>query len=103
MPLITKKVKPYQSFNVDAATQIKKNVTIPVIVVGGIKSIENINAILSGGKADYVSMCRPFIIEPNIVQKFKDGTQSVSKCIDCNYCMIALEENTLRCYQGKLD
>lgn len=103
VPLITKKVKPYQNYNVDAATEIKKNVTIPVIVVGGIKSVEDINAILSGGKADYVSMCRPFIIEPNIVKKFKDGTQLVSKCIDCNYCMIALEENTLRCYQGKLD
>jgi len=103
VPLITKKVKPYQNYNVDAATEIKKNVTIPVIVVGGIKSVEDIKAILSGGKADYVSMCRPFIIEPNIVKKFKDGTQLASKCIDCNYCMIALEKNTLRCYRGKLD
>jgi len=102
VPLITKKVKPYQNYNVDAASEIKKNVTIPVIVVGGIKSVDDIKAILSEGKADFVSMCRPFITEPNIVQKFKDGTQSASKCIDCNYCMIALEENTLRCYQGKL-
>jgi 2,4-dienoyl-CoA reductase-like NADH-dependent reductase (Old Yellow Enzyme family) len=103
VPALTKQVKPYDNYNVPYAQEIKKNIKIPVIVVGGIKSLETINSIITDNIADFVSMCRPFIIEPNIVRKFKDHTQTVSKCINCNYCGIAMEENTLRCYQGKLN
>ena len=51
---------------------------------------------------DFVSMSRPFIIEPNIVDKFNKGTQKTSKCVMCNYCAIIGEEKPLRCYYGKL-
>ncbi len=103
VPVFTKKIKPYENYNVDFAKEIKKNVKIPVIVVGGIKSIDSIISIISENKADFVSMCRPFIIEPNIVKKFKEGTQTKSKCINCNYCLIAMEEITLKCFHGKLN
>lgn len=103
VPLVTKKIVPYFNYNVSYAHEIKKSVNIPVIVVGGIKTLNSINSILSENKADFVSMSRPFIIEPNIVKKFEDGTQTESKCIDCNYCGIAQEENSLRCYKGKLN
>jgi 2,4-dienoyl-CoA reductase-like NADH-dependent reductase (Old Yellow Enzyme family) len=33
-------------------------------------------------------MSRPFIIDPDIVNKFKEGKQSESGCINCNYCLI---------------
>ncbi|MCX6306508.1 MAG: NADH:flavin oxidoreductase [Bacteroidetes bacterium] len=102
VPLFSKKIKPYDDYNVDHAAEIRKNVKIPVIVVGGIRSVDSIKAIIAEGKADYVSMCRPFIIEPNIARKFKEGSQAESKCIRCNYCAIGSEENALRCYNGKL-
>jgi 2,4-dienoyl-CoA reductase-like NADH-dependent reductase (Old Yellow Enzyme family) len=103
VPILTKKIKPYENYNVDFAKEIKKNVKIPVIVVGGIKSIDSIKTIISGKKADFVSMCRPFIREPNIVKKFKDGIQTKSKCIACNFCGIASEEKPLKCYCGKIN
>ncbi len=102
VPLITKKIKPYENYNVEYSKELKKHVKIPVIAVGGIKSIDDINKIISEGMADFVSMCRPFIIEPNIVKKFKDRSQTKSKCIDCNYCGIAVEEIPLKCYLGKI-
>jgi len=101
-PLITKKNKPYSNFNVPHAKEIKQHVKIPIIAVGGIKSVHAINAIIEENSADFVSMSRPFIIEPNIVAKFKNGTQTESQCTDCNYCAIAQEEHPLRCYRGKL-
>ncbi len=103
LPFITKKIKPYNNYNVLYAKQIKEQVTIPVIVVGGIKTLDTINSIITEKKADFVSMCRPFIIEPNIVKKFENGTQTNSQCIDCNYCGVAQEEKSLRCYKGKLN
>jgi 2,4-dienoyl-CoA reductase-like NADH-dependent reductase (Old Yellow Enzyme family) len=103
VPGFSKKIKPYDNYNVESAAEIMRHVRIPVIVVGGIKSLDSIKTIISEGKADFVSMCRPFIIEPNIVKKFKEGIQTKSKCIDCNYCGIAQEENALKCYHGKIN
>jgi len=94
--------KPLLKYNLDAAIKIKKAVNIPVIVVGGINNIDDINDIIENDKIDFVSMCRPFIIEPDIVSKFKKGTQTKSKCIMCNYCGIMLEELPLKCHYGKL-
>ena len=54
------------------------------------------------GMADFVSMSRPFIIGPDIVSKFKQGRQTKSKCIKCNFCVIAIEQEPLTCRYGKL-
>jgi 2,4-dienoyl-CoA reductase-like NADH-dependent reductase (Old Yellow Enzyme family) len=97
-----KQPKPLLKFNLDAAIQIKKAVNIPVIVVGGIHNMDDINYIIQNSTIDFVSMCRPFIIEPDIVSKFKKGTQTKSKCILCNYCAIISEARPLKCHYGKL-
>jgi 2,4-dienoyl-CoA reductase-like NADH-dependent reductase (Old Yellow Enzyme family) len=95
-------ISPLTNYNVRASQAIKSHVSIPVIVVGGITSLFDITDIIKHNKADFVSMCRPFIIEPSIVKKFKEGKQNASKCISCNYCIVAAEERPLRCYYGKL-
>ena len=48
---------PLFNYNVDAALQIKKNVGIPVIVVGGIHGLTDIEDIICNKGIDYVSMC----------------------------------------------
>jgi 2,4-dienoyl-CoA reductase-like NADH-dependent reductase (Old Yellow Enzyme family) len=100
--LFTKKWSPLHNFNIQTAHEIKKRVKIPVIAVGGIRDINQIRSVVTEGKADYVSMSRPFIIEPDIVKKFFAETQEQSKCIDCGYCLFGLYDASLRCYQGKL-
>jgi len=95
-------VKPLTKYNIEAARAVKEKVSIPVIVVGGIKRKKDIEAALNSN-IDFVSMCRPFIIEPNITKKFKENIQSESKCIYCNYCMLGIEVNPLRCYYGKIN
>ena len=94
--------KPLKLYNVQAAAAIKKQVSVAVIAVGGIGSLADIRDILDGGKADFVSMSRPFIIEPDIVKKFKEKTRGVSLCQYCNYCMMGIEAGPLRCFYGKL-
>ena len=99
-PLI-KQPSPLENFNISNAETIKKNVSVPVIVVGGIHKVSDMESILSLGKADFVSMCRPFICEPNLVKKFKDG-QNEAKCIMCNYCGLVIEKEPTRCLYGKV-
>ncbi|MCP4136516.1 MAG: NADH:flavin oxidoreductase [bacterium] len=99
---LMKNPKPLFNYNIPAAKIIKKNVDIPVIVVGGIRNANDINEIISNGKADFVSLSRPFIIEPGIVNKFKENSEYKSKCINCSYCLFAAFERTLRCDYGKI-
>lgn len=99
-PLI-KQPTPLENFNVDNAAIIKRNVSIPVIVVGGIHKVSDMESILSGGKADFVSMCRPFICEPDLTKKLING-QSEAKCIMCNYCGLVIEKEPTRCLYGKV-
>jgi 2,4-dienoyl-CoA reductase-like NADH-dependent reductase (Old Yellow Enzyme family) len=104
-PLLKKFVKqpkPLLKYNLDAAAKIKKAVSIPVIVVGGINNMDDINDIIENKSLDFVSMSRPFIIEPDLVNKFNKGIQTTSKCIMCNYCVVIAEERPLKCYYGKL-
>jgi len=102
VPIVIKRNLPLYNYNVEAAARIKKNVDIPVIVVGGIRRLTDMENIISENKADYVSMCRPFIIEPDIVNKLKSGSQSESGCINCGYCLFGVTGTKLKCYYGKL-
>jgi len=94
--------KPWRGYNLDATKAIRQAVSIPVIAVGGIHTLENITGVLESDTADFVSMSRPFVIEPNIVRKLQEGRQTASRCIECNYCAIMIEEYPLRCWFGKL-
>ncbi len=93
---------PLFNYNVDAARQIKRNVDIPVIVVGGIRTMDDIREIICNKGIDYISMCRPFIIEPTIVRKLQESTKSESACINCSYCILGVTSVPLRCYHGKI-
>ncbi len=99
-PLI-KQPKPLENFNVDNAAIVKKNISIPVIVVGGIHKVSDMKKFLTEGKADFVSMCRPFICEPDLAKKLKNG-QSEAKCIMCNYCGLVIEKEPTKCLYGRV-
>ncbi len=101
-PLFIKKYKPLKNYNVCAAAQMKQKVDIPVIAVGGIRNLDDINRIIAEKKADYVSMARAFIIEPDIVNRFRTGQQVSSECISCSYCIASIEEMPVQCYYGSL-
>ncbi len=57
---------------------------MPLSLVGGIRSFSTMKR-LHEEFADFISMCRPFIREPDIVQKFRNGKEKVD-CISCNRC-----------------
>jgi 2,4-dienoyl-CoA reductase-like NADH-dependent reductase (Old Yellow Enzyme family) len=100
-PFLAKVRRPISNYNVGAAELIKQNVDIPVIVVGGIRSLRDITTIISEKGIDLVSLSRPFIIEPDIVNRFQQG-QEHSRCINCGYCLIGVVAHPLRCYYGRV-
>jgi 2,4-dienoyl-CoA reductase-like NADH-dependent reductase (Old Yellow Enzyme family) len=101
-PLLMDTHEPIDNYNVCAAQEIKQRVDIPIIVVGGIRKLRDIEQIIGGNMADYIAMSRPFIIEPDIVNKFRTQSQTKSECISCGYCIVALEEMPAQCFYGQL-
>lgn len=100
IPLVIGKTKNHTLYNLDAAKRIKSQVSIPVIVVGGIRSVADIEKAMQ--EVDAVSMSRALILEPGLIRKFKEQKQTMAKCIQCNYCLIGVEKRPLRCYYGRI-
>ncbi len=69
-----------------------------MILVGGMRSPEVIEEVISDGIADMVSLCRPFIREPWLVKRWKEGDLSKAACISCNQCLENGFALPLRCY-----
>lgn len=67
--------------------QARQALHVPLILVGGMRKIPDMKAVLDEGIADGISMCRPFIMDPHIVQKLREGLTDESGCISCNGCL----------------
>jgi 2,4-dienoyl-CoA reductase-like NADH-dependent reductase (Old Yellow Enzyme family) len=80
----------------ERAAALKRKVTVPVILVGGIRNLETAKNIIDSGDADLVSMCRPLIREPDLITRWMRGETSPSKCISCNRCH-SINEEMVRC------
>ncbi len=98
-PVRLKIEKPEQeAYNLALAKQIKKAVNCPVLVVGGYRSYEVAAKSVKEEGLDYISMARPFIREPHLAQRWRQGDLSPAKCISCNGCFQpGLKEGGIYC------
>jgi 2,4-dienoyl-CoA reductase-like NADH-dependent reductase (Old Yellow Enzyme family) len=87
-------VSPYY---LDECRQAKKALSLPLILVGGMRKLKDIQQVLDDGIADAISMCRPFISNPHIAADFKNGILDSSGCTSCNECMAQMGKGQLRC------
>ena len=86
-------------YNRRAAREIRKLTDIPLVLVGGIRSLSSIKDIIQSGDADAVALCRPLIREPDLVARFKAEEASRSRCSNCNSCAVMADSpHPLRCY-----
>ncbi len=68
------------------AQAIKQAAGIPVILVGGIRSLEVAEAVIQEGVADFVSMSRPLVREPDLIKRWQNGDRRKSECLSDNLC-----------------
>lgn len=75
-----------EAYFLNEAKTIKNEIgETPVILVGGIRSLEVVNKVLEEG-IDFVALSRPFIREPDLITKWKNGLSDKADCISCNSC-----------------
>lgn len=65
--------------------RIKKEVNLPVITSNRINNVEDGHHIIQNNQADFISMARPFLADPQFVHKAKSGkSDEINTCIACN-------------------
>jgi 2,4-dienoyl-CoA reductase-like NADH-dependent reductase (Old Yellow Enzyme family) len=70
----------------EAAAVYKKEIDLPLILVGGMRSFSVAEQIIDSGIADYISMCRPLVREPGLIKRWQSGDTAPSKCKSDNLC-----------------
>lgn len=76
----------HDAFYREAAKLYKQQVNIPLILVGGIRTIDTAEELVSTGTADLISLSRPLVCEPNLVKRWRFGDRTPSACGSCNSC-----------------
>lgn len=67
------------------AARLKQAVSIPVVASNRINMPDQAEAIIAGGQADMVSMARPFLADPEFMNKAANGrADEINTCIACN-------------------
>lgn len=70
------------------AKAIRDAVSIPVFAQGRIFDPEVAEEVIASGQADFVSLSREWIVEPDFVKKIEKGDiEGIRKCLNCNYCI----------------
>ena len=73
--------------NIENASIIKQNVSVPVTVVGGINSPEQAEEAIASGKVDMVSLGRQFFADPAFPNKAAEGrADEIRRCLRCGRC-----------------
>jgi len=73
----------------------------PLILVGGIRNPLSAEKILKEKTADFISMCRPLIYEPDLPNRWRSGDLSAAKCVSCNSCFMTMMRGKVYCVVKK--
>ena len=87
-------VHPYY---LEECRQARQQLTVPIVLVGGMRDVNDMQSVLDEGIADAVSLCRPFIRTPNLVNDIRTGSCTGSGCNSCNGCLKEMQNGTIRC------
>jgi 2,4-dienoyl-CoA reductase-like NADH-dependent reductase (Old Yellow Enzyme family) len=82
------------------ARELKKICHTPVILVGGIRTADVMTDVIDSGDADFLSLARPFIRQPDLPARLAEGQQGVA-CVSCNMCLSEDGYEPLQCWRKK--
>ncbi len=85
-----------EMFLLDLARKIRKEVRMPLVLIGGVCSLENMEQAMEEG-FDFVQIGRATVRDPDIVEKIRQGRVTASDCDHCNRCVGEMSGGPVRC------
>ena len=79
--------------------RVRERVRCPVLAVGGLRTVETMESVIRQGTADFVSLSRPFVREPDLVRKIEQGKRGAVECVSCNICSDHAGVHGLKCWR----
>lgn len=73
-------------FYLTQAEHFRAKLKIPLILVGGIRSVEVMEMLIKEKGINLISMCRPFIRKPDLPLKLQKKEVFKSSCVSCGAC-----------------
>jgi 2,4-dienoyl-CoA reductase-like NADH-dependent reductase (Old Yellow Enzyme family) len=90
--------KDKEAYFLPHAREIRKVIAAPLILVGGIRSLDVIENIMAEGSVDFVALCRPLIRQPDLPNKWlKEIGGLTADCISCNGCVRSTMVGSIKC------
>ena len=86
-----------EAYFLPQARRAREVTDLPIILVGGMRSLEVMESILQEGAADFISMSRPLIREPDLPKQWQEGRTERAACISCNNCWPGPGEYGIAC------
>lgn len=87
-----------EAYYLDAATWFRANLSIPLMLVGGIRSYRVAEALVEQNIVDYVCVARPLIREPDLFRRWREGDRRRAACVSCSRCFMPVSHREgLRC------
>jgi 2,4-dienoyl-CoA reductase-like NADH-dependent reductase (Old Yellow Enzyme family) len=86
-----------EAYFLPQARRVREATDLPLILVGGMRSLEVMESILEEGTADFISMSRPLIREPDLPNQWREGRTERAACISCNNCWPGPGEYGIAC------
>jgi len=85
---------PYrEAFLLRDARQFRAELTMPLILLGGITNRETMDLAMAEG-FDFVAMGRALLAEPDLLNRIKADSSVRSDCTHCNLCMPTIYSHT---------
>ena len=84
--------------NIEMARRVKKAVGIPVIANGGFQNGTVIEETLGSGACDMVSVARPLLANPKLLEILQTRDEPENRCSFCNRCAVATATGPVGCY-----
>jgi 2,4-dienoyl-CoA reductase-like NADH-dependent reductase (Old Yellow Enzyme family) len=82
------KTKEQEAYFLPGARALKESTNATIMLVGGFRSFSRIEEVLHSGAADFISLSRPLIRQPNLPNLWNSGKGSDrAECISCNACL----------------
>ena len=86
-----------EAYFLPQARRAREVTELPLILVGGMRSLAVMESILEEGTADFISMSRPLIREPDLPNQWREGRTEPAACISCNNCWPGPGEYGIAC------
>jgi 2,4-dienoyl-CoA reductase-like NADH-dependent reductase (Old Yellow Enzyme family) len=71
----------------EAARRCKTDTKLPVLLDGGIRSLQTSQRLVEEGIADYVCLGRPLIREPDLAKRWESGDTTDAACLSDDSCI----------------